>query len=893
MVETVTRVGAPAVEEAVEPQPPREHWARPLPLLAPDLAGLIVLVLAARQLDGTAIVRMVLFGGLLLAVRRAAFVAWTGSDPTVPSRSANRRRAVLMGLGLAVAVLVVALPVAVPAGDALAVAALAVAFLPAMLVPLEYQAVRICGRSTTTVPALAGAAVTLLVGLLLLATAPSAALIPVVALAAGDPVSLALARHRRHAGACGLLPSQPAATPVETHRRSPAMAAVASLLIGAMPLVALLATLRPNADATLIGALVVLGLFPLLAAGIAPSLVVRELSAGRREALMPALLASATVGSAVVLMAMIAPGVLLHLSDARLGLHAAYFAVAMAGLGLAQVFVHQKVAAGAGRTALVLTSLAVALQVVMTLSARGTSADAAVDAAVAATAMLLVGLAIAGAVSSPVPLIVPAEEAGDGPRLVGWALLGLTAVAAAVRIATPREMWLDEALTARITGRPFGAMLDAAASADAHPPLQMILAWASRQAFGASPFALRLPSLVASIVVVPLLYLAGKELYDRRAGLAAAVLGAFAPPLVWFSNEARPAALTTLLAVTTLLTMLWALRRGRPSDWVLFGLSGAALVWSHQLALVHLAVLHGAVVVALLRRRRGRQPVLPEVGGWLVALALVAVATTPLVMLRSGLGPPRVLPPLEYATAAAPGGETSVFPLIGALLSGVFGFHPVGVTSRLLALWPLGILGGLLVLGRTRSRQGPLLLLLAIAPVCVILVAQLLGVPRRPTFALGWFATALPALVLVIGRGITMIGGRWPRMRLITVAAAAVLVVALVDQTARVRPLRRFDVNPAVAEVARAAGPGDLVVYEPKALGDLLRYKAPDVRVQHLGAGPAPAAGQHRRVFVVAAFSLTDPDESVPRVVDYVKTIAAEKPLRSERGRDVKVWTFE
>ncbi|MDP9441412.1 MAG: glycosyltransferase family 39 protein, partial [Actinomycetota bacterium] len=508
-------------------------------------------------------------------------------------------------------------------------------------------------------------------------------------------------------------------------------------------------------------------------------------------------------------------------------------------------------------------------------------------------AMLLVGLGIASAVATPVPLVVPVEEAGDGPRFVGWALLGLTAAAAAIRLATPREMWLDEALTARITGRPFGAMLDAAASADAHPPLQMMLSWASRQALGASPFALRLPSLIASVVVVPLLYLTGKELYDRRAGFAAAALGAFAPPLVWFSNEARPAALTTLLAVTTLLTMLWALRRGRPTDWALFGLSGAALVWSHQLALAHLAVLHGAVFVGLVRRRKARQPVLPEVGGWLVALTLVALATVPLLVLRSGLGPPRVLPPLEYATAAAPGGETSVFPLIGSLLSGVFGFHTVSVTSRLLALWPLGMLGALMVLGRTRSRQGPLLLLLATAPVAVILLAQLFGAPRRPTFALGWFATAVPALVLVFGRGVTMIGGRWPRMRLITAAAAAVLIVALVDQTARVRPLHRFDVNPAVAEVARAAAPGDLVVYEPKALGDLLRYKAPDVQVRHLQAEPGAAVGQHRRVFVVAAFSLTNPDESVPRVVDFVKNTAAEKPLRSERGRDVKVWMFE
>lgn len=890
---TITGPRPSTVEDSATVPGSTEPWFRPLLLLAPDLAGMVVLVLAARQLNGTPLVRMVLFGGVLLAVRRAGFLTWTGSDPIAPSQSANRRRAVTMGLGLGVVALVAGLPVAIPAGEGFAVVALAFAFLPAMLAPLEYQIMRTCGQSSTTLAALAGAVVTLVVGAVLLRVAPSAALVPVVALAAGDPVSLALARHHRHRGVCGLVSHQSPSTPVAARRRSPVAGAVATLLISAMPLVALLGALRADADKTLIGALVVLGLFPLLAAGIVPALMVRNLGAGRRDAIMPALLISATAGSGVVLAALVAPGMLLQLSDARLGLHAAYFAVAMAGIGLAQVLVHQRLGEGAARTAVVLTALAMALQVAMTVTAAGTAVDAAVDAAVAATAMLLVSLAIASAVSAPVPLVVPVEEAGGGPRFVGWAVLGLTAAGAAIRLATPRQMWLDEALTARVTARPFLTMVHAAGAADAHPPLQMVLSWISRRAFGPSIFALRLPSLVAGILLVPLLYLIGKELYDRRAAVAVAAVGAFAPTLVWFSNEARPAALVALLGALTLFTMLCALRCGRPGDWVVFGLSGAALVWSHQLAPVHLAVLHGAVAASLIRRRRDHQPLLPAVGGWLVALTITAVAAAVLVMMRSGIGPARVLPPLEYATAAAPGGETSIFPLIGSLLSAVFGFHPVNVTSRLLALWPLGILAGLLVLGRTRSRRGPLLLMLAIAPVAVVLIAQLMGAPRRPTFALGWFATAVPALMLVIARGITMIGGRWSRVRLITLATVAVMVVALVDQTARVRPIRRFDINPVVAQVAADARPGDLIVYEPEALGDLLRYKTVGAEHLPLGAAEDLPTSSHRRVFVVAAFSLTDPDKSVPRVVDFVQELSVDRSLLSERGRDVKVWSFE
>lgn len=893
MATTITRP-SPAPVEVAKTLLPHDagSWARPLSLLAPDLAALIVLVLAARALEGAPLARMVLFGGLLLVVRRAASVAWAGSDPVVPSLSTSRRRATCMAAALGLAVVIAGLPLALSTGHGLALVAVAVAFVPAVLVPLEHRASLTCARSSSTLAALTGAGVTLVVGIALLRLAPSASLAPVVALAAGDPVALALLRHRRHGGECRLAPRHGTATPLD-RRRSPATAGLASLLIGSMPMLALVSSLRPGSDKTLLGALVVLGLFPPLAAGIAPVLLVRNVAAGRREALAPGLLLSATAGSVVALAALVGPGALVNLSEDRVALHLAYFSVAMAGVGMAHVLVHSRVRAGAGRTAVVLAGLAVIVQLILTATGTGTSADVAVDAAVGAIAVLLVSLGIATAVATPVPLVVPAEEAAGGPRLVGWLVLGLTTVAVGIRMATARDLWLDEALTARVTNGSFMSMFSSASAADAHPPLQMVLSWAARQAFGPSAFSLRLPSLLAGVLLIPLLYLVGTELYDRRAGLAAAAIGTFAPTLVWFSSEARPAAITMLLALLALFTMLCSLRCGRASDWVLFGLAGAALIWAHQLALVHLAVLHGAVAVALVRRRKDAEPAMPGFAGWTAALTILVLAAVPLIALRSGVGPPRILPPLEYATAAAPGGETSVFPLIGALLSGVLGFHPVGVTSRLLALWPLGILGALLVLGRRRSEQAPLLLVLATAPVAAVLMAQLLGSPRRPTFALAWFATAIPALILVLSRGITMIGGRWSTTRLVIVATVSLLVAALADQTARVRPLDRFDVNPAISEVAATARRGDLIVYEPKALGDLVRYEAPGVEARVLGDDGIAPKTAHRRIVVIAAFSLGDPDESIPRVVDFVKDVSATRSLRSEKGKDVKVWTFE
>ncbi|HET9442828.1 MAG TPA: glycosyltransferase family 39 protein, partial [Acidimicrobiales bacterium] len=859
-----------------------------------DVAGLLVLLLVVRRLEGASLVWAVVFGAGALAARRAGFGAWSGYDPGGPGPAAARRRAtVLAGVAAAagLALTAVALAARAGAGPVAAGAALTLAAVPAILAPLEYQVLRLAGRrrplSTAT---LAAGAVTLATGLVLAAGAPPVA--AVAAIGAGDLVGLALARRTRPFIA-GAVPSRATAAPaVEGCRRSLPVAAAASALVAAMPLVTLLASARPRADSTLVGALVVLGLLPFLAAGVVPVLVVPGVAAGSRSALKPALLLSAALGSAAVLATVAAPGPVVDLADGRLGIHAAYLALAMAGLGTALVIVHQRVADGAGRTALVLAGLALALQVALTVTARGTAADVAVDAAVSATTALLVGLAVAAAVSAPVPLTVPEAEAGDGPRAVGWAVLGLTALAAAIRLANPRALWLDEALTARLTDGSLASAVSGALAADAHPPLQTVLTWLSRRALGSGVVALRLPSLVAGVALIPLLYATGRELFDRRAGVAAAAVAAVAPALVWVSGEARPPALAAALATASLLMVVRALRSGRTSDWALFGLAGAALVWSHQLAFVHLAVLLVAAAAAVGRRRRAGQSAVPGAAGLALGGGIVAAALVALVVVRSGLGPSRVLPSLEFATAAAPGDDTSVFPVIGALLNGLLGFHPVDVTSRLLALWPLGILAALVVLGRARSSRGPLLVALVAGPLAAVLLAQVLGVPRRPTFALGWFVTSLPALMLVVGRGITQLAGTWPRARQVTAGVAAVLALALVDQAARVQPERRFDVLPAVDRVAAAARPGDVVVYEPAALGDLIRHEDPGVEARALDGVDAADLDQ-RRVFVLAAFSLGDGQGSVDRAVGLVRELSDERRLRSQEGRDVKVWVFE
>ena len=895
MAQTLTGRPSPVAHDDQLPEirPVRERRSWPLPLAAPDLSAFAVLAAATHQLAGTALAKAVLLAGAVLVVRRAAAGAWLGRESASPNLTASRRRARRGALACAALALAAGVSVALAWEDTpVAAVALGLAVVPGALVPLEAQALRSCARRGQLLAAgLAGGGATLVGGLVLLAVLPTPVLGPMLALAIGDLAALVVGRHRSHAGVCHAA-GMPSSTPVEPHRRPLLTAALSSALVGCMHLLPLGALLTGNGDDTLVASLVVLGLLPLVAAGTMPTLAFHDVPAGRPGAVVPPLLAGAVLGTAATLLVLTAPGALLGLSDGRLPASAAYFCVAMALLGLGQVVIHHRSGAGADQTALVLAVLAAGVQALLVALGAGTPADVGVEAALGGAVVLLVSLVVAAVAATPVPFTLPVEEAGDGPRLVGWSLLVLTGAALVARLASPRPLWLDEAATARLAEGSLPSLLTGGLEAEAHPPLQTALSWAARQVMGEGAFALRLPSLLAGVLLVPVLYVTGRELYSRRTGLLAAAVASFAPALVWFSAEARPPALAALLAAVSLLAMTRAVRRGRSRDWVLFGLAGAALAWTHHLALVHLAVLHAGVALFLWRRREEGEPVRPALAGWVAALAILAAAVGPLLAWRSGLGTPRILPPLEFATAAAPGGG-SVFSALGTVVTGVLGFHPADVTSRLLALWPLGILATMLVVGRARSHRGVLLLALSAAPFAALVVAQLLGAPRRPPQAVGWVATALPMFALLVGRGLSLIGGRWPRARFLTLGMAALLLVALVDQRARVKPADRFDVVPVVAAVGDEAGPQDVIVYEPRALRDLVSYEAQGTPARAVDRAPAAALQRHRRVYVIGAFALGRGRQSADRAVNLVRELSSTRPLLEERrGREMTVWVF-
>jgi mannosyltransferase len=147
-----------------------------------------------------------------------------------------------------------------------------------------------------------------------------------------------------------------------------------------------------------------------------------------------------------------------------------------------------------------------------------------------------------------------------------WIVAGLTLLAGGLRFATLglQAYHHDEIVTAsRVLRGDFRHAMEAVGFSESAPPLYYALAWFWTQLTGTGEYGLRSLSALAGVATVPVAYLLGAELRDRRAGIAAAALVAVNPMLLWYSQEARGYALMILLTSISLLYFLRVLGRGR------------------------------------------------------------------------------------------------------------------------------------------------------------------------------------------------------------------------------------------------------------------------------------------------------------------------------------------
>lgn len=476
----------------------------------------------------------------------------------------------------------------------------------------------------------------------------------------------------------------------------------------------------------------------------------------------------------------------------------------------------------------------------------------------------------------------------DRSRVAG--LVGLGAVAAAVRLATSRGLWVDEAISVRQAQLPWGEMLADMRFTDVHPPAHHALLWVTVRVFGTSELAVRVPSLLAGIALVPAMFWVGRLLYDRRTGWVAAAMAAVAPFCVWYSQEARMYAQFMLIAVLAVGTQVQAIRRGLRRDWVLYGLCTAALVWTQYFAVLPILVQQAAFAAVAWSRRHDRRQRRRLLLGWAGSTLVVAVALAPMLPLLAdqlaayrnrGAG---LVPGQAGAGNSSFGGAVSIYALGANLIWALLGYHADGVMVQLAALWPLLMLVVLVLLGRGRSKVSLLLAALIVVPLGALFA---IGSIKRDLFELRYFSGAVPAMLLLTARFVTATTRRRAVAAVTATVVVGAMTVGLVDQQLNGANPRLYDFEGAFRRIEAEAGPDDVVLYEPSYLAEVVEYYAPDLDSRPVGAEVPNDA----RVWVVSTDRIVNTEASAAALGGVLSDLQQHRDLVDRFGvPNVRVW---
>jgi mannosyltransferase len=337
-----------------------------------------------------------------------------------------------------------------------------------------------------------------------------------------------------------------------------------------------------------------------------------------------------------------------------------------------------------------------------------------------------------------------------------------------------QSLWYDEAFGIHLAHLPLVEAMQRMANTF-NPPLYYWLLRAWIPIAGSSEFAVRMVSVYAGVLVLPLGYSLARYMFGRTVGWVAMLLFAISPLYVWHSQNAR---MYTLLAAAVLAST-WALIRvlivaPRPgqgkgqSRWWLWGLSLAVMIYTHTLGVYPAAAQMLALLVFGWRQGRLREVFRRTLS---VGLVLAAVYAPWLWLVAREYKRdfyPGTLSPLTVITAA-----------LKALATGDVFIEPTAsiATAAILALLVMALLTLTVFRERgtdSRTARSPahslLLSFLTLVPLLIMAPALY----RIPKFTPRYTIFASPTMILLLAAGLASWARR--RRRALSVTGLAILV---------------------------------------------------------------------------------------------------------------------
>jgi len=212
-------------------------------------------------------------------------------------------------------------------------------------------------------------------------------------------------------------------------------------------------------------------------------------------------------------------------------------------------------------------------------------------------------------------------------------LLGSAVVLAAVlrfRGLLVQSYWCDElfSATASHPNRSLLYVWDTVINFDVHPPLYHTLLWLWYRIAGFSEFTGRSLSAVTGSLGVLCLYFLGKVMYNREAGLYAAIAGSMNVFLIFYSQEVRSYSLLFLLTAVSFTFLFMFIRLRKTNSLVLYILSTVLMVYTHYFSFFILAAQAAVFAAAFFSDKKNRKKLLIRA---VIAAAAVGVCILPII----------------------------------------------------------------------------------------------------------------------------------------------------------------------------------------------------------------------------------------------------------------------
>lgn len=443
----------------------------------------------------------------------------------------------------------------------------------------------------------------------------------------------------------------------------------------------------------------------------------------------------------------------------------------------------------------------------------------------------------------------PARDRAD--RIPPWLVGVIPALAELViggyKLGGP-SLWRDEGYTINSSQRSVSQILALTWHQDAVHGLYYLLMHFVIGAFGTSAVVLRLPSLLAMCLAAAVTAVLGQRLARASGlpapsvtGIGAGLLLAAVPLTTYYSEDARPYGLVSLLGLTATYALVRGAAEGRRSWWILY-IAAIVLAVTLDLFALLLVVAHGVSLV-FARTRPPASTEAPAAGRlgrplaqWLVAVAAAVVLLAPVLYLGY-----RQAGTLDWIRA--PDWAT-----VTGLVRDLAGAGPL-----------IPLVTALAVCGAAasrRSRRGALTLPAVALPWLVLPPVLLLAVSElHPVYTERYVLYCFPALSLLVAAGLARItaltSGRsfGQRSRVLAVlpsaVLAAVLAVSLIGPQLgiRITSHRTDDLRTVTAIVAAHERPGDAVFYLPQTTRVVgMAYPAPFRRLHDIALGQSPAS---------------------------------------------------